>query len=118
MHIAYAISIVIQPLSHVWPYKEISAVNYFYSHFYNSRIEPNFENRISDVHSWHSHDLGKLFSILKWHSGCWELVTDLTRDSYIEEEIEEEEEEEENHKATSWLKSNQSACCTSCDQPV
>ena len=48
--------------------REISAVNYRFSHFYKSRTEPNFEKRISDVHSSHHYDLGKLFSELKWCS--------------------------------------------------
>jgi len=46
--------------------RKLSAVNYRFSHFYNSRTEPNFEKRISDVHSSHPCDFGKLFSESKW----------------------------------------------------
>ena len=44
-----------------------SAVHYHFPHFYSSRTEANFEKQTSDVHSSHSHGLGKLFRAMR---GC------------------------------------------------
>jgi len=81
MHIISKISLVIQIFSHAWLYQKTHLLIIgFFSQFYNSRKEPNFEKWVSDVHSLHSCDLGKTFFRIEMMLRCWERVADLNGD--------------------------------------